>query len=256
MGADSLEIRFSPSDQSEFIKLQSLFDGADSEYFSDCAFSKRDNGIVSFRFYEGAELQTEHLLPLYVFVAAHCDTAPSMRICSSATGGVTFISSPAGKPEWSEADTPLAGFVIAAVGGRGFDYDHLEAMGAVCREEFADDVNLLAFGEKGDAQWLEQARSNGVRVVSEEELDEITEGWDQYPPSVAAWNVADTERARLRGISSMDSLSEYFKASLVRAPKRNGVNWFMYGFFGILILVLAAVGFGAFWLVSLLVSNR
>lgn len=212
MGANKIDIRFKAKERADVATLRTVFTDPEGEYFTDVEMISLQDGITSLSYYEGSDPFSEELEPLYRFVAAFCERAPTMMVWSSSAGMNSFLYCREGQLVWGDPERPLTGFVIATSGGR-FDYDYLEGCGALCHEGLSEQVNLFAYGKGANQALVERAQQIGLRVVSEPALDDMASGWHLYPPASVALQQADDERERLRGIDSFDKLVGYLRSS-------------------------------------------
>ena len=215
MGIDAVRIRISEISSSHLSKLVSILSEPNSEYLCNYfPIIKRNSyveiqfGIVSNTMLTEADLLT----PLYVFVAAHCDSAPVLSLWFSSTSNVRFLSTISGVPVWQdESDTTLAEYILATTGTGSSLVEHFEEAGAELREAFDGDVNLIEFGEGGDPTWLEKALALGVSVVSTDELEDIYSSWSLFPLTMAALEFTDEEIRSIEQVNSKERLVDWLK---------------------------------------------
>ena len=222
MSEQTVEIRFNVRDDSDKAKFDAIFKkptetdlmyrwvryAANFKTSSD-EFLESDGLSLRLYFVCGANFEDVHFDTLYRFIASHCEKNPVLRVHDSRTGESFFMAHHDETLETFQLEKPLKGLAIAASGGWLNSEEEMEYDGAVFHEELNENVNLFVFGENGDTVLRDKAIDMRIRVVTEEEFEEIYKGWVMYHPTTSKVDFTEIERQRFPAIDSFPKLVSY-----------------------------------------------
>lgn len=216
MSSQLIEIRFTAASEADKAVVMQVLSEVDA--MSDCLwdFWGKTLGIDGLYMAFEAGMSgdwCEEPERFYRFIAARSAFAPVMRYMHTGTGGSAFFTCSDGELKCTDNDKPLAGLSIVVSGARAPEKGELERDGAIEHATLGPGVNLLVYDQdNGDPTDRLKAEAMRIQIVSENEFDDMREGWHLHDLKVENMPIDPTERDTLLAISTFADLVSYLNS--------------------------------------------